>query len=128
MSEPRWRYITYLLRLWQVQSEEGTAWRASLESAQGGQRGGRRLGFASLGALFDFLRRRTEEGEMNGEDIASKEKGRPPDLDIGRKSTWVLPACASFDALRRRTEEGGVMGGDEIASGQERRSLDSETQ
>jgi hypothetical protein len=124
MSEPRRRYMAYLLRLWQVRSEEGTAWRASLESAQGGER----KGFASLSALFDFLRRRTEEGEVNGEEIAGREKGRLPDRGIQRKSTWVLPACASFDSLRRRTEEGGVIGDDEIASGEERQSPHSDIQ
>lgn len=115
--------MAYLLRLWQVKSEEGTAWRASLESAKGGER----VGFASLGALFDFLRRRTEEGEMNGEETACREEGRSPDPGVQRKSTWVLPACASFDSLRGRTEEGEAMGG-EIAGGEERRPPDSDIQ
>jgi hypothetical protein len=112
--------MAYLLRLWQVKSEEGTTWRASLESAKGGGR----KGFASLAALFDFLRRRTEEGEMSGDEIACTEEGRSPDPGIQCKSTWVLPACASFDSLRRQTEEGEVMG-DEIAGGEERRPPDS---
>jgi len=115
--------MAYLLRLWQVKSGEGTAWRASLESANGGER----VGFASLGALFDFLRRRTEEGEMNGEEIACREEGRSPDPGIQRKSTWVLPACAPFDSLRGRTEEGEAMGG-EMAGGEERRPPDSDIQ
>jgi hypothetical protein len=115
--------MAYLLRLWQVRCEEGTAWRASLESAKGGER----VGFASLGALFDFLRRRTEEGEMNGEENVCREEGRPPDPAIQRKSTWVLPACAPFDSLRGRTEEGEAMGG-EMAGGEERRPPDSDIQ
>ncbi len=47
-------YQSYLLRLWRAkEGEEG--WRASLESAQTGER----KGFASLDALFDYVRSRT---------------------------------------------------------------------
>jgi hypothetical protein len=47
-------YQSYLLRLWRVkEAEEG--WRASLESAQTGER----RGFASLEALFDYVRSQT---------------------------------------------------------------------
>ena len=47
-------YQSYLLRLWRVkEGEEG--WRASLESAQTGER----KGFATLDALFDYVRSRT---------------------------------------------------------------------
>jgi len=50
-------YQSYLLRLWRVkEGEEG--WRASLESAQTGQR----KGFATLDALFDYVRSRTHAG------------------------------------------------------------------
>jgi len=49
--EPRRDYRAYLLRLWQVQGEGQTTWRAALESAQTGER----VGFASLGELFAFL-------------------------------------------------------------------------
>ena len=69
--------MAYLLRLWQVRCEEGVAWRASLESARSGER----LGFASLSALFDFLRGRTEEGEVMRDEIAGCEKRRPPDSE-----------------------------------------------
>jgi len=68
MSEPRRRYIAYLLRLWQVRSEAGPTWRASLESAQGGER----LGFTGLDELLEFLRRRTIEEEQ----IEEKQKDR----------------------------------------------------
>jgi hypothetical protein len=44
-------YQSYLLRLWRVKEGEG-GWRASLESAQTGQR----KGFATLDALFDYVR------------------------------------------------------------------------
>jgi hypothetical protein len=47
-------YQSYLLRLWRVkEGEEG--WRASLESAQTGER----RGFATLDALFDYVRSQT---------------------------------------------------------------------
>jgi hypothetical protein len=52
------RYASYLLRLWPVRSEDGITWRASLESADTGER----KGFASLDALFAFLRQRTDAG------------------------------------------------------------------
>jgi len=50
-------YQSYLLRLWRVkEGEEG--WRASLESAQTGER----RGFATLDALFDYVRSQTRVG------------------------------------------------------------------
>ena len=51
MSENRRRYISYLLRLWQVESEGRFVWRTSLQDPRTGQR----RGFASLEALFAFL-------------------------------------------------------------------------
>jgi hypothetical protein len=45
------RYTSYLLRLWQVRSEDGIVWRASIESAHTGER----IGFASLADLFAFF-------------------------------------------------------------------------
>jgi hypothetical protein len=44
-------YRSYLLRLWQTESEGKTVWRASLESPITK----RRQGFASLQDLFSFL-------------------------------------------------------------------------
>jgi hypothetical protein len=47
-------YQSYLLRLWRAkEGEEG--WRASLESAQTGER----KGFATLDALFEYVRSQT---------------------------------------------------------------------
>jgi hypothetical protein len=47
-------YQSYLLRLWRAkEGEEG--WRASLESAQTGER----KGFATLDALFGYVRSQT---------------------------------------------------------------------
>jgi hypothetical protein len=73
MSEPRRRYIAYLLRLWQVRSEAGSTWRASLESAQGGER----LGFAGLDELLAFLRLRTAEAEGSEDETQDCEQQRP---------------------------------------------------
>jgi hypothetical protein len=56
ISEPRYKYISYLLRLWQVRRGEGMTWLASLENARTGER----QGFASLEELFRFLRQRTD--------------------------------------------------------------------
>ena len=50
------RYISYLLRLWQIRSEGELVWRASLESPHTGER----RGFASLDDLFGFLREQTD--------------------------------------------------------------------
>ncbi len=50
-SGDRLRYISYLLRLWQTESDEGFVWRASLERPQSGER----LGFASLADLCAYL-------------------------------------------------------------------------
>ena len=55
MSGERRRYISYLLRLWQVQGKEGLVWRASLEHASTGER----QGFASLAELVAFLEQET---------------------------------------------------------------------
>ena len=64
-------YQSYLLRLWRAkEGEEG--WRASLESAQTGER----RSFATLDALFDYVRSQTrvefsecsrEEGDVKDE-------------------------------------------------------------
>jgi hypothetical protein len=77
MSEPRRRHIAYLLRLWQVRSEAGSTWRASLESTHGGER----LGFASLDELLAFLYRRTAE-EDGMEDKTRECTKQRPDLGI----------------------------------------------
>ena len=48
-------YLSYLLRLWQVNEEGHPAWRASLKSA----RTGRELGFQRLEELFEYLQAQT---------------------------------------------------------------------
>ncbi|MBN1658802.1 MAG: hypothetical protein JXA93_10390 [Anaerolineae bacterium] len=55
-------YLAYLLRLWQVNMEEGSVWRASLESADGTER----QAFGDLACLFAFLAARTRQEEGMG--------------------------------------------------------------
>jgi hypothetical protein len=45
-----------MLRMWRVDTEEGTVWRASVESPHTGERDG----FANLEVLFAFLEEKTE--------------------------------------------------------------------
>ena len=47
--------LSYLLRLWPVQQQDQTVWRASLENPHTGER----LGFATLERLFAFLEDQT---------------------------------------------------------------------
>ena len=56
MNEVRRCYLSYLLRLWQVESKGRLVWRASLEDARTGER----RGFASIDALLGFLREQTD--------------------------------------------------------------------
>jgi hypothetical protein len=56
MSRPP-TYIAYLLRLWQVGSQLGTVWHASLEDPHTGER----RGFADLKGLFAFLEEQTNQ-------------------------------------------------------------------
>jgi len=58
MSSEKQRYLAYMLRLWQISGEDRPTWRASLEDAQTGAR----QGFASLDALFAFLKDKTGQG------------------------------------------------------------------
>ena len=51
VEEQRRRYTSYLLRLWQAESQGELVWRASLESPGTGER----QGFAGLKDLFDYL-------------------------------------------------------------------------
>lgn len=65
-AEEQLDYQSYLLRLWRVSSEQ-EGWRASLESAHTGER----RGFATLDALFDYVRSWTRVGSSvvsRGED------------------------------------------------------------
>jgi hypothetical protein len=55
VSEQERRSLSYLLRLWQIESRGRLVWRASLEDARTGER----RGFASIDALLIFVRRQT---------------------------------------------------------------------
>jgi hypothetical protein len=63
MSEDAHEYYSFLLRLWQTSSRGNVVWRASLESAQTGER----CGFADLASLFAFLEEQTN-AEARPED------------------------------------------------------------
>jgi hypothetical protein len=60
------KYLSYLVRLWRASDDEEPTWRAVLKSSQTGQQ----VGFGSVEALFDRLRR--EAGLERGK----KEQGR----------------------------------------------------
>jgi hypothetical protein len=51
-------YYSFLLRLWRTSSHGKVVWRASLESAQTGER----CGFADLASLIAFLEQQTGDG------------------------------------------------------------------
>jgi hypothetical protein len=69
MSGRKRRYISYLLRLWQVKSEGELVWRASLDSPPTGQR----LGFASLAEMYTFLEQETGHGARDA--LSTGERG-----------------------------------------------------
>lgn len=55
MADEQRRYLSYLLRLWQISSEGKWLWRASLENPHTGER----HGFADLKSMFAFLEEQT---------------------------------------------------------------------
>jgi hypothetical protein len=62
-------YLSFLLRLWRVDERGLPNWRASLQSPQTGER----VSFATLDALFAFLREQTgvtdaQPGAGTGDD------------------------------------------------------------
>ena len=69
MPEERHGYHSYLLRLWRTSNQGKPGWRASLESAQTGER----RGFADLESLFAFLEAQTS-------DDPSPDDGLPPPI------------------------------------------------
>jgi hypothetical protein len=58
-QQPRQRYLSYLLRLWQTSDGKETVWRASLQSPSSEER----HGFASLEELMNFLEAQAEQPE-----------------------------------------------------------------
>ncbi len=63
MGVKQLRYLSYLLRLWQVHSNGMPVWRASLENPHTGER----QGFATLEQLFDFLSEQIEKPVKSSE-------------------------------------------------------------
>lgn len=63
MSDEQPAYFSYLLRLWRVNEADKIIWRASLEDPNTGKR----IGFADLKGLFEFLERQV------GSDIGREE-------------------------------------------------------
>jgi hypothetical protein len=71
-------YLAYMLRLWRVETEDGPAWRASLESPHTGER----AGFASPAALFAFL-----VEKMGGDVRGAQLQAKPEPSEKGGGST-----------------------------------------
>ena len=51
MNKTSQLYLSYLLRLWRVESEKGPIWRASLQSPHTAER----MNFNDLSALYSYL-------------------------------------------------------------------------
>jgi len=61
-------YRAYLLRLWRVNQNGETVWRAAIENAHTNER----RAFANVGELFSFLRQQTGRQETDGEPAESQ--------------------------------------------------------
>jgi len=65
-------HFSYLLRLWQVPTDGGYAWRILLENVQTGEK----RGFTSLNELLDYLGQVTAENDVpSGEGSHSEVQG-----------------------------------------------------
>ena len=60
MSQDQRRYLSYLIRIWQVKGKQGWQWRASLESPVSGKL----HAFPNLDRLIAFLRSQLEQQEL----------------------------------------------------------------
>ena len=60
MRQEQPRYLSYLLRIWQVKAKGGPQWRASLESPGNGEK----RTFSSLELLIAFLQAQTAQQEL----------------------------------------------------------------
>jgi hypothetical protein len=67
MAEESHDYYAFLLRLWRTSSHGNFVWRASLESAQTGER----RSFADLASLFAFLEEQTSGDASQNERTPS---------------------------------------------------------
>lgn len=70
MGEKQRRYVSYLLRLWQTQSDGELVWRASLEDSHTGKR----RGFASLADLFAYLEQETAPGDDDKPESSNRDE------------------------------------------------------
>lgn len=68
MDSSRVNYYSYLLRLWQVQEDSGSHFRASLEDVQTGEL----LGFEDMDALHSYLDRLSFVNQMNEQSLESR--------------------------------------------------------
>ena len=68
MTEEQREYQSYLLRLWRTSHNGKPGWRASLESAQTGER----YGFADLVSLFAFLEEQTGGDTSQGDRLPTR--------------------------------------------------------
>jgi hypothetical protein len=67
MSDEPHEYHSFLLRLWRTSSHGNAVWRASLESAQTGER----CGFADLASLIAFLEEQTGDDASQDDRLPS---------------------------------------------------------
>jgi hypothetical protein len=66
-------YLSYLLRLWLENGEEGMSWRVSLESTESGER----VGFANLDLMVEYLNQKTKStGSKKGKSNHADTKER----------------------------------------------------
>lgn len=75
MRREQRRYLSYLLRLWQIRSGGELVWRVSLESSRTGEH----TGFASLDALFAFLQQQmgvVSDSDGDDDEIGEESEGR----------------------------------------------------
>ena len=72
MTDEPPRYLSYLLRLWQVKVDGEFAWRASLESPNTGER----RGFADLDSLYVFLAEQMGGCDQGEEPSNESDTGR----------------------------------------------------
>jgi len=86
MSPERQSYLAYLLRVWCTDTQQGPAWRASLDSPHTGER----QAFATLAALFTFLEARTRlAAPLTGSDTQDVNDDVVPDEEEERHDVYA---------------------------------------
>lgn len=83
MGLPESHYQAYLLRLWMVEDEDISVWRATLENAHTGER----RGFSSLEALYDYLNS-TSEGMSQRARLPSEKSYHSPKNNSGSSPSY----------------------------------------